>query len=272
VYGGVGLFADALGMTEKEFFKAMEAGSLMTADVLPKLTKQMKMVARENGALDKAMQSVNSEQQRFNTNMALAKKEIFDGGFGEGMADFFGSLSSTIKNSLPALRFFGAMVKGMLSMVTSAIQIVLTPLELLSKLFQSFDLKGLGSVIGAGGSLFLLAWHFKAIRNLVLGLNSALLVTMQRVLMVATPLLALEDLAAAYLGKDSLTGRVSDTISRDNILSSSMNNRINDLLKSINPNRMDININTQGVENLIDVKVGNSDSNTRANALAQLGG
>ena len=73
MYGGVNLFADALGMTTKEFMKAMESGQLMSDEVLPKLAIQMKKVANTNGALAEAQQSVNAQQQRFLTQLTLTK-------------------------------------------------------------------------------------------------------------------------------------------------------------------------------------------------------
>jgi len=259
-------------MTEKEFFKAMEAGKLMSADVLPKLTKQMAKVARENGALEKAMQSVNSEQQRFYTSLTLAKKELFEGGFGEGMADLFGSLSISLTNMMPALRLFGGVMKGALAVVTSAVQIALSPFEAFSALIKGLDLKGIGSVVGATGTLALLALRFSALRNLILGVNFALLATVKRLVMLAAPLLIIEDVLAHLSGKDTYTTDFTQKFSRSSILSADMNKRIDGVLRSIQRSSVDVNVNTTGVKELVEVTVNNQDQSSRANALAQLGG
>lgn len=151
-YGGVGLFADALGMTEQEFFKAMESGKLLSKDVLPKLSKQMKIVANTNGALAQAMKSVNSEQQRFNTALALAKQEFFDGGFGQAMAETFKMMSTFLKTT--DFKAFGALFGGTIQGMVDSLNILILPLKGLINLFGLFfgenASKWVGYALGVG--------------------------------------------------------------------------------------------------------------------------
>jgi hypothetical protein len=155
-------------MTEREFFKAMEAGQLMTSEVLPKLTKRMREVARENGALDKAMQSVNSEQQRFNTQLALAKKEFFDGGFGEAMAHTFRIMTEFLKTT--DIKAFGAFFGGVIRGVADSLQLLTLPIKnavnLMGMLFGESGSKWIGYGLGAAflaSKLYLVTKAMKAV-------------------------------------------------------------------------------------------------------------
>ena len=175
---------------------------------------------------------------------------------------------------MPALRLFGGIMKGTLAVVTSAIQIALSPLELFSSILKGFDMKGMGTIIGAGGTLFLLATRFHAIRNAIMGVNAALLVTIRRIMFMVAPLLAVEDMIANFTGKDSLSGRVEKSMTpewlRNSTLTKAAKYSTGNALGM--RNLVEIVVNTVGLQYLVNVTVDNKDQSSRANALSQLGG
>ncbi|WP_225823418.1 tape measure protein [Pluralibacter gergoviae] len=112
--GSVGLFVKALNsmkgvtnLTEKDLFKLMEDGKLFSKDILPEVAKQMKIAARNGGALDKATQSNRASWQRLQTSMQNAMNVFFTSGFGSSLTSAFDSISAAINGSGGAFEMFG---------------------------------------------------------------------------------------------------------------------------------------------------------------------
>lgn len=112
--GSVGLFVKALNsmkgvtnLTEKDLFKLMEDGKLFSKDILPEVAKQMKIAARNGGALDKATQSNRASWQRLQTSMQNAMNVFFTSGFGTALTSAFDSIAAAINGSGGAFEMFG---------------------------------------------------------------------------------------------------------------------------------------------------------------------
>lgn len=131
--GSIEIFADAMGISEKEMFKQMDQGKILAQDVLPKVAKQYAKVARENGALGKATEKVNSHYQRFLSALTQAKVDFFEGGFGQQMAEVFKIMSQFLKTT--DFRAMGALFGGMIRGMTEALNILLLPLKSMLNLF-----------------------------------------------------------------------------------------------------------------------------------------
>lgn len=140
----VEIFATAMGMSEAAMFKQMEQGKLLAEDVLPKVAKEYARVARENGALEKAQEKVNSQYQRFLNALTDAKISFFEGGFGKSMASIFQTLAGVIRSVNWA--DFGALIGGSLQAITDAINVLTLPLRGLINLF--------GLMFGENGAKF----------------------------------------------------------------------------------------------------------------------
>jgi hypothetical protein len=182
----------------------MEAGQLMTADVLPKLTKRMSEFARENGALGKSMQTVNAEQGRFQTALTGGKEALFKGGMGEGMAYFFRNTANLLNDIKPLLQWLGGFIKGVISTVTGLGKVLLLPLNLLSDIAEVLSPSGkIAAIAGGAGVLALVAGKFGLIAKAVGAVNTGLLLMMTRLIAIATPLLMLEDIYVGMKGGDS---------------------------------------------------------------------
>jgi hypothetical protein len=120
LYGSTEIFAKAAGFTgpnaEGELFKQMEKGLIKpTKEFMMEVARLYSESARTGGALDEAMKTTNAQFSRFNTELTLAKKQFFEGGFGSALADTFGYLADVLKNTdwsgIGAV--FGGAVKGM---------------------------------------------------------------------------------------------------------------------------------------------------------------
>lgn len=208
--GSVAAMMRAAGFTnEKDFFKAVEAGQIMANDVLPKFAIELKKVANTNGALTQATKKTRAEMNRFFNQLTEAKDTIFQSGMDDGLSYMFGTLSQTLEDLAPIAKAFGGAFKGALSTMTAALKIVLLPLEVFTKLLSGFDMSDrssgwLWSVVGAGGSLFLLASGFNKVAIAVGAVNTGLLVMMGHILRLLIPALLLEDIVGSLMGKNSV--------------------------------------------------------------------
>ena len=185
----------------------METGQLMSAEVMPKLTKRMSEFVRENGALGKSMQTVNAEQGRFQTALTGGKEALFKGGMGEGMAYFFKTSATFLGEMQPLLKWLGGFIKGVIASVTGLAQILAVPLNILSDMAKMFGGTGdFAAAVGATGVLTLIAARFGLIGKFVLGINMSLIMMMGNLVKILTPLLLIEDIYTSMSGGKSVTG------------------------------------------------------------------
>lgn len=125
--GSVGLFVKALNqmkgttnLTEKDLFRLMEDGQLLSKDILPKVAEQMKIAARNGGALDKAMKSNRASWQRLQTAMQNAMNLFFISGFGESLTSAFDSAAAAVDGAGGAIEVFGHVAGQIVSGATDA--------------------------------------------------------------------------------------------------------------------------------------------------------
>ncbi|HDV3245513.1 TPA: tape measure protein, partial [Escherichia coli] len=93
--GAFQLFARSLGMTTEELDKAMKDGKVLSKDVLPKVSTEMRMMIDKAGGWEKIINSTQTQLGRlsnsWNNNLAL----MFDGSQ-EGLTDFTRSLTNLL--------------------------------------------------------------------------------------------------------------------------------------------------------------------------------
>ena len=227
--GSVDAMMRAAGYTNmQDFFKAVEAGKLKSKDVLPKFAEEMKKMAREGGALDAVMNKTRAQMGRFFNTLTEAKDTIFQGGMDEGLGYMFGSLADSLERLAPAAKAFGGIFKGVISLLTGALKLILAPLEVVvdavSSLWSTLGgtdnmSKKVWAVIGAGGTLALLVTRFKVIQNVIGAVNVGLLAMLGNLARIAIPLLAIEDVYGSLQGKASMTG-AGGSFSASNVLGS----------------------------------------------------
>jgi hypothetical protein len=211
----------AAGYTsEKDFFKAVEAGKIMASEVMPKFADELKKVARTNGALEATTKKTRAEMQRFFNQLTYAKDEIFKGGMDDGLSYMFSKFSDSLETLKPLAKALGGLFKGAISVLTAAIKLAITPIEILTDVVSTLwgalgaDTFGIGgkmwAVIGAGGTLAILAAKFKVIQHVIGGANVTLLALMRNIARLALIPLAVEDAYGFAKGKDSIIGSVAN--------------------------------------------------------------
>lgn len=200
---------------EKEFFKAVEDGKVLTKDVLPKFSEELKKMSRAGGALDKTMESTPAQFMRFMNALTKAKLEFYDNGMNKGLATLFSDLSDTIEGLNPLIKAMGGIFRGVAGVLSGAFKLIITPVQILTDTISGlWNMLGFSdgtnskiwAVIGAGGTLMLLVTRFKFIKDIVVGTNTALLALMANLARIAIPLLAIEDIYGGMNGKVSATG------------------------------------------------------------------
>lgn len=138
--GSMRVFEEALGVTTQELFKMMERGELLAKDVLPKVAKVYSRMARDGGALAKALASVRVQQQRLTLGLQEAQDTVFKTGFGEGFADLLSELSLKLKDLIPATKLIGQLFKVAFDGIRAASSFLITPIETLGRLGEMLGL------------------------------------------------------------------------------------------------------------------------------------
>lgn len=219
LFGTVPILAQAYGFEnsqkgEEDFFKAMESGKLKaTEEKFLAFARGLSEMANKNGALEAVTKKTRAEMNRFFKALTFGKDEIFQGGMGEGLSYMFSNFADILNEFAPTLRSLGAVFKGFATGMTTAIGLILTPLEMLQDALswlagKEVDGTTIWNVVGTGGSLMMLAMGFTRIAQAVGLTNVALSTTLGILLRMAAPFLALEDLWGYSQGKESITGRV----------------------------------------------------------------
>lgn len=214
---------------EKDFFKAVELGKVLTKDVLPKFSQELKNMSRAGGALDKTMESTPAQFTRFMNALTNAKLAFYDNGMDKGLSTVFSDLADIISNLNPLIKALAGLFRGAAGIISSSIKLIVTPVEILvNSVAGLWNMLGFSdgtnskiwAAIGAGGTLLLLASRFEFIRKVIMGTNSALLLLLANLARIAIPLLMIEDVYGGLQGKVSATG-AGGRFSAQNILGDS---------------------------------------------------
>ncbi|HGW6116494.1 tape measure protein [Serratia marcescens] len=125
--GAVDVFVKALqktqnnvNLTTKDLFKMMEEGKLMSKDILPAVADEFKALARNGGALDKAVNSNRASFQRLQTAMQNSMGQFFDGGFGRALTTAFDTMSAALNNNADTFKFWGDLAGNVIEGTTDA--------------------------------------------------------------------------------------------------------------------------------------------------------
>lgn len=120
--GAVQIFAKAMNVSEKELFKMMEQGKLLSAEVLPKVAAVMKDMANAGGALEAKMNSARVAQGQFTTAMQLSADKIFNSGFGKGIADLFRTMTDSMEDNGTTLEQLGGLYEKFFKAMTYVVK------------------------------------------------------------------------------------------------------------------------------------------------------
>ena len=201
----------------------MERGELAaTEDKFLAFANGLSKAANANGALGAVTQKTRAEMNRFFNEITKAKDTIFQGGMDEGLSYMFNNLGQVLKDLAPVAKAFGAAFQGSISTLTGAIKVLLAPLNILVSAFASLGFtddttKGIWKVVGAGGAIYMMTRAFTYLTAAITGTNVALLTTLRRLALLATPLLVIEDTYVAATGGKSALG-AGGSLSAGNLL------------------------------------------------------
>lgn len=197
---------------EKEFFKAVEDGKVLTKDVLPKFSEELKKMSRAGGALDKTMESTPAQFMRFMNALTETKLAFYGSGMDEGLSYMFKSFSEILEDLAPLTKALGGIFKGVASTIAGGMKLISAPIEIvvqtISKLWSALGIGDHGTtkfwaVAGATGTLVLLATKFKLIRDVIGSVNTGLIAMMLNIARIVAPLLILEDIWVGVNGGKS---------------------------------------------------------------------
>ena len=139
--GSIQIFANALNVSEKELFKMMEQGTIVSSEILPKVAKEFAKAARQGGALGEALKTVRVQQGKFLTQSQKAQNTIFKSGFGEGLSSFYQTMIRAFKDLDPVLKILGKTFKLLFSTVAEALNMLIQPIKVLGNLVDTlYDL------------------------------------------------------------------------------------------------------------------------------------
>ncbi|WMY75831.1 tape measure protein [Buttiauxella selenatireducens] len=94
-------------LSEGEFAKLVGDGKVLAKNVLPAVGDELKALARNGGALNKAVNSNRAAFQRLQTSMQLSQKNLFDAGFGKSLTDAFNGVTDAINSNQSAFSSLG---------------------------------------------------------------------------------------------------------------------------------------------------------------------
>lgn len=109
----------------------MEQGTIVSAEVLPKVAKEMAKAARSGGALAAALKTVRVQEGNFNTQLQKSQDTIFNSGYGEGLASFYKRMVDVLKRLDPMLKVVGKAFGILFDLTGRFISMWATPLEIL---------------------------------------------------------------------------------------------------------------------------------------------
>lgn len=86
----------ALGVTTQEFNKMLDTGSILSKDFMPKFAKQLRMMVRENNALEKSTEKVQAAQSRMHNQFVELSEAMFNAGGASVIKGVFDTLGDTM--------------------------------------------------------------------------------------------------------------------------------------------------------------------------------
>lgn len=153
--GAIPIFARAIGKSEAELFKMMESGQLLSADVLPKVAKEMKKVASV-GLDEKRKGSLVAEGQFIN-QLEKSTKTVFKGDMEKAYSELLRSITTYLGENEDTLRSLGQIFSATFNIIEGALRVV-TPIvgTFIERL--SDGVTGINKMFGEGSAEMVGKW------------------------------------------------------------------------------------------------------------------
>jgi len=128
--------AKSMGMTMKEFSKAMESGSLSAEEFMPKFTEAMRQMAEPG--LGKAFKSMMVAFNKMVSQGKLLVDAIFRSGVGELFTQIFNSLSDVFQIMQPIFSLLFSFASTFLKIVIFPIRLVIALIRDMTVMFDNW--------------------------------------------------------------------------------------------------------------------------------------
>lgn len=209
----VQLFAKAMNVSEKELFKMMERGELVSAEVLPKVAKEMAKAAQAGGALALKLESVRVTQGQFFNEMAISADTVFGNGYSSGLAFMFESLTQALKDNQHLLHdlgnVFGSVFRGITHVVSFVTPIIQGFVSVLDSVAESIEWLSGNSVHKSEGAIIALTGAFMMASKYVKILGVAMYAAFLKPLAILYTILGVFDEIRAFFD-ESVVGLFDD--------------------------------------------------------------
>ncbi|EOD4813959.1 MULTISPECIES: tape measure protein [Serratia] len=107
-------------LTEGQFADLVGEGKVLASKILPQVGKEFAALARNGGALDKAVNSNRASFQRLQTAMQNSMGQFFDGGFGSALTSAFDTMGAALNNNADTFKFWGDLAGNVIEGATDA--------------------------------------------------------------------------------------------------------------------------------------------------------
>jgi len=104
--------AKSMGMTMREFTKAMEAGEITAEKFMPVFSKAMREMAEPG--LERAFKSMEVAWKKMTQNAKLFVKALFESGIGDLFTSIFNTLSNVFQIMSPVISLLGGLITAVL--------------------------------------------------------------------------------------------------------------------------------------------------------------
>jgi len=126
-----------MNLSTEELFKQMEAGKLLSADVLPKVAKELRRTANSGGALEMRMKSMRVAQGRFFKQVESGADTIFTAGFDIGGGEMFNEMADELDQAASGMKGMGKVFNLVFKVIGSASQFLI---PILNSVFYALGL------------------------------------------------------------------------------------------------------------------------------------
>ena len=107
-------------LTEGQFADLVGQGKVLASKILPQVGKEFAALARNGGALNKAVNSNLASWQRLKTAIQSSMGAFFEGGFGSALTNAFDTISAALNNNADTFKFWGDLAGNVIEGATDA--------------------------------------------------------------------------------------------------------------------------------------------------------
>ena len=125
-------------LTEGQFADLVGQGKVLASKILPQVGKEFAALARNGGALNKAVNSNRASWQRLQTAMQASMGAFFEGGFGSALTNAFDTISAALNNNADTFKFWGDLAGNVIEGATDAFGLLYNTIVFVARAGSSY--------------------------------------------------------------------------------------------------------------------------------------